>query len=114
MVHTPRFGRDAIWYHFLVELQPQTMVNRAALFLLLTFSILSHAEDLEVLIRTDWYPGEATWTIKDACNGDTLVMSGGPYNGRHNRNKLFTAVEASPPSRYTFEISDSYGDGLCE
>lgn len=59
-------------------------------------------------IMTDNYPGETTWTIKDA-NGNTLY-SGGPYT---STNSIFTVDICEPDGCYDFTINDTYGDGIC-
>ena len=85
-----------------------------SLLLLLCSIVASHAEELKVDVRTDWYPYETTWSVVDECNGAIEVMSGGPYKGRKNKNKAFTESVSLPPSMYTFKIFDSYGDGNCK
>ncbi|KAL7546690.1 hypothetical protein ACHAWF_010021, partial [Thalassiosira exigua] len=65
--------------------------------------------EVDVRVTTDNYPGETTWTVKDV-NGATL-MSGGPYQTAGN---TYTATQTlADPGCMTFEISDSYGDGIC-
>lgn len=59
-------------------------------------------------IKTDNYPGETTWTIKDA-NGTTLY-SGGPYT---STNSIYTIDICEPNGCFDFTIDDSYGDGIC-
>lgn len=64
--------------------------------------------ELVVTINTDNYPGETTWTVKDA-SGQTLY-SGGPYS---SSNSSFTTDMCLPDGCYDFTINDSYGDGIC-
>ena len=65
---------------------------------------------LEVDILTDNYPGETTWNVKSVCDGGSTVLSGGPYSITGSTNFGMACV---PEGRYTFEIKDSYGDGIC-
>lgn len=59
-------------------------------------------------IKTDNYPGETTWTIKNS-NGTTLY-SGGPYS---STNSIYTIDICEPDGCFEFTIDDSYGDGIC-
>jgi len=61
-----------------------------------------------VTIRTDNYPGETTWLLKNESGA--TVASGGPYA---SRNTSYTKEVCLPDGCYTFDISDSYGDGIC-
>jgi hypothetical protein len=65
---------------------------------------------LEVDVSTDSYPGETTWDIKSVCDGGSTVLSGGPYSIAGSTNSVMACV---PEGSYTFEIKDSYGDGIC-
>jgi len=65
---------------------------------------------MQMTLLTDKYPQETSWSVIDNCNGDEIVMSGGGYTTQ------FSTIEESgdfPPSMYTFEIDDVYGDGIC-
>jgi len=59
-------------------------------------------------IITDNYPGETTWTLKDA-SGSTLY-SGGPYS---TQGQTVTETWCLVDGCYDFQINDSYGDGIC-
>ncbi len=59
-------------------------------------------------ILTDNYPGETTWTLKDA-SGATLY-SGGPYS---SQGQTITEIFCLVDGCYDFTINDSYGDGIC-
>ncbi len=63
---------------------------------------------ITVTINTDNYPGETTWTIKDA-NG-TTILSGGPYS---TAGSTFIDTVCAIDGCYDFTINDSYGDGIC-
>jgi hypothetical protein len=60
-----------------------------------------------VQINTDNYPGETTWQIKQ---GNTVLLSGGPYG---QTNTLYSSNVCLEAGCYTFNIFDSYGDGIC-
>ena len=65
---------------------------------------------MKMVLLTDRYPSETFWKIIDNCNGNAIVMSGGNYK------TPFETYEDSanlPPSQYTIQIDDSYGDGIC-
>ncbi|MDF1696117.1 MAG: zinc-dependent metalloprotease [Saprospiraceae bacterium] len=56
----------------------------------------------------DNYPGETTWTLKNA--GGTTLYSGGPYSSAGSTVTVdFCLVDGC----YDFTINDSYGDGIC-
>ena len=66
--------------------------------------------DLELL--TDNWCEETSWTFKDA-DGNTLY-SGGPYQQNVEDNTLFNyTFDVVIGECYSFEILDSYGDGIC-
>ncbi len=56
----------------------------------------------------DNYPTETTWNIKNASNA--IVYSGGPYSAP---NSTVTLPVCLPNGCYTFNIFDTYGDGIC-
>lgn len=65
---------------------------------------------LTVTIKTDQYPDETTWTLKNYSTGAVLA-SGGPYAAA---NTTYTAnVCVSNSATVKFEIFDAYGDGIC-
>jgi len=61
-------------------------------------------------LLTDKYPKETHWNIVDNCNHDAVVMLGSGYT-----TKFETYGDSAnlPPSKYTLEIKDAYGDGIC-
>jgi Metallo-peptidase family M12/Secretion system C-terminal sorting domain len=63
---------------------------------------------LDLQIRTDNYPGETTWEIRNSSN--IVLYSGGPYSAP---NSLHNIQLCLPAGCYTFKINDSYGDGIC-
>ncbi|TXB62080.1 M12 family metallo-peptidase [Phaeodactylibacter luteus] len=64
---------------------------------------------LRLELMTDQYALETQWAIRDTA-GEALYQ-GGPYAGQPN--ELIVASFCLPQGCYTFEVSDSYGDGIC-
>ena len=74
-----------------------------------TFAQCPNGTYVDILIVPDQYPEETSWAVlKD--NGDTLV-SGGPYTNIIDYSPQNTQI-CIPNGDYTFEIYDSYGDGM--
>ena len=65
---------------------------------------------MEMVLLTDRYPKETSWKIVDTCNEDNIVMSGGNYNTAF---ETYRESAILPPSRYTLEVADAFGDGIC-
>jgi len=63
---------------------------------------------LTMELKTDNYPGETTWNIKNSTG--TILYSGGPYNVPNTLNTISLCL---PAGCYTFTINDTYGDGIC-
>ena len=86
-----------------------------AAFSLTTFSSLAQCSEgfssLVVEVFTDNYPGEITWTIQDSSG---IVLEGGPYS---TVSQLYASQICVPSGLdfpcLTFNINDSYGDGIC-
>jgi len=65
---------------------------------------------LELL--TDNWSDETTWEFRNSS--DTVLYSGGPYNGTTQDNTTFLeSFDVSLGECYTFEIFDSESDGIC-
>ena len=62
-----------------------------------------------VFIKTDNFPTETTWDIKD-ISGNTLA-TGGPYS--EPKHTYSTPVDLGFATCYVFKIYDSGGNGLC-
>ena len=80
------------------------------LLLLLLLPILIFAQDTWVNVQFDFdgYADEVTWNLYDS--NQTVVASGGDYaNGQPD---AFHQIESLYSGDYTFELNDSYGDGL--
>lgn len=73
-----------------------------------TFDVILNAETLDVTIDADFYGSEITWDIVDSL-GNVLV-TGGPYSD--GTPTTYIENECLAPGCYTFNIYDSYGDGL--
>ncbi|CED60060.1 Endonuclease I [Moritella viscosa] len=56
---------------------------------------------------TDNYASETSWVLKNSASD--VVFSGSGYNNDTTNIKSMCLVDGD----YTFEISDSYGDGIC-
>jgi len=65
-------------------------------------------QQMSVVIRTDEYPEETSWEIRNAQN--QVVASG---NGGSAASTLTTIPNCLADGCYTFTIFDSFGDGLC-
>ncbi len=60
----------------------------------------------EFTLVTDKYPAESSWEVKDECDGNKVVLSGGSY-----LSALASYVERAEIgySRFTLTVNDSYG-----
>jgi len=62
-------------------------------------------------INTDNYPLETSWKLTNTCtNQEQASQAAGYYT---TPGTLYSQEECVPTASYTFEISDTYGDGLC-
>ncbi len=61
-------------------------------------------------LQTDNYGSETTWEIKD--DAGTVLYSGGPYTDASVLVEDQTEFDLPIAGCYTFEIFDSYGDGM--
>lgn len=61
-------------------------------------------------IRTDNYPSESTWQLRNTAT-NSVVASGGPYSQANTISSQTLCL--TPGQNYTFRILDSYGDGIC-
>ena len=75
--------------------------------IILVISIQSlNAQTITVEVRTDQYPSETSWNIKQ--NGNVIQTSPTGYTSSHT---VYTVNIPLSSGTYTFQISDSYGDG---
>ena len=63
--------------------------------------------DVALSLTTDNYGSETSWELRNAAG--TVVESGSGYAN----NTTYTFNWSLPADDYTFEIFDSYGDGIC-
>jgi hypothetical protein len=66
--------------------------------------------NVQVIITTDSYPAETSWTLTNEC-GIQSSMSGGPFTVKNTVQPAVTNCLTA--SKYKFTINDTYGDGLC-
>ena len=64
---------------------------------------------ITVSITTDTWPNETTWTLSDSAGN--VLSSGGPYTGV---GSTFEEIVCVGDGCYTFDILDSWGDGIFE
>lgn len=74
-----------------------------------SFAIIPNGDQVTLSILTDCYGSEITWDITDDQNN--IVTTGGGY-ADVTGGQLETATICLAPGCYTFNINDSYGDGL--
>ena len=72
---------------------------------------------ITVNISTDYYASETSWAIISST-GATVAQGGGNWADMTTGQAGFTVqapqlVTLNPSQCYTFEITDSYGDGIC-
>ena len=66
------------------------------------------ATDINLSLTFDNYPQETSWQILN--DNDEVVYSGSDYNAANSTFNTTLSLEAGC---YTFNIFDSYGDGIC-
>ncbi|MBR9915765.1 MAG: DUF5011 domain-containing protein [Algicola sp.] len=71
----------------------------------------SGCSNVNLSITFDNYPEETAWTIKNS-SGQT-VASGGTYGSQADGSTLNIAVGCLDDGCYDFQITDTYGDGIC-
>lgn len=80
------------------------------------FTTFSYSSDIfetntvELSITLDNYPQETSWVIRKS-DGEVL-HSGGPYPGQVGQT-ISETLSLNDDDCYTFEIFDSFGDGIC-
>ena len=63
--------------------------------------------NIAVEIRTDQFPGDLSWNIKNSVG--TIVANRNNYNTNHT---IYKNDYCLPKGCYTFNINDSFGDGI--
>jgi subtilisin family serine protease len=74
-----------------------------------TFAIDPNGQVTNLTLTTDCYGSEVTWEIRNSAN--QVVTSGGPYTDVAG-GQTFNISNCLPVGCYTFNIADSYGDGM--
>merc|ERR1711862_200274 len=69
------------------------------------------SESLKISIKTDNYPLETSWKLVNNCNGEEELSK--PAGFYSSANTEYESEVCVPAAEYTFEIADSYGDGIC-
>jgi hypothetical protein len=74
-----------------------------------TSSFSTGDNTLTLSITLDGYPAETTWTVTD--NSNNVLASGGSYTGQENTtvNEQICLTDGC----FSFNIFDSYGNGIC-
>lgn len=67
-----------------------------------------NTEFISITILTDGFAEETTWELRDINNA--IIASGGPYENNTTNNSVINVIDNQC---YTFEIFDSFGDGIC-
>lgn len=75
-----------------------------------TFSSSNADSFVTLIINTDNYGAETTWSVTN--NGGGTVASGGPYT-TGTVEQIVEEICVQSGSCYTFVINDSEGDGIC-
>jgi len=66
---------------------------------------------IQVDVLTDKYPEETSWTLTNTCTGDEVwIKERNEYTDKYTQ---YTETKCFEPGKYTFEIRDSWGDGIC-
>jgi len=65
---------------------------------------------LDILVVTDRYPSETSWTLQNKCTGDLQEVGRGFIE---SETEYGTGQICVPKGDYEFTINDAYGDGIC-
>jgi len=69
------------------------------------------AKDIKVVVTTDNYPGETSWTLTNNCSGQVVGFKAiGDYP---QQNTAFSETFCVEEAKFVFTINDTYGDGIC-
>lgn len=71
------------------------------------------AQDLAVNLTTDLYAYETTWTLTKDSTDDELMKRKYLVNSYETISSVCLEASTSVSTCYTFDIMDSYGDGMC-
>jgi hypothetical protein len=67
--------------------------------------------EVEVIVRHDIYPAETGWTLKDSSGKVLRFQNTGSIT---SREQIVSSTVSVPDGAYTFEIFDTYGDGISQ
>jgi len=73
---------------------------------------LNIEDEMYVLITTDVYGEETSWTLTKDCEG-TVLYNGNGYSSNSKYETQACVPKVSLGSSYNFVINDSYNDGIC-
>ena len=82
-------------------------MKKILIILLLPILLIAQDSWVEVEFEFDDYASEVTWNLS---NGYGVVASGGDYEDE--QPNAFHFIDSLESGNYTFELLDSYGDGL--
>jgi surface protein len=66
--------------------------------------------EVQVQINHDQYPGETGWTLRDSTG---TLISGQAVGSFTTQNSTVTSTSSVALGMYTFEMTDTEGDGIC-
>jgi len=105
-------GKNTSFYAFISEIDSvnvEAFNHVSYAFSLATKESKDAQKDVIFYLKTDNYGSETTWNVKNT-NG-TIIKSGGPYTDGASRYDT-VALNLPEIGCYTFQIKDSYGDGI--
>merc|ERR1712194_855767 len=74
------------------------------------FSCPESESEIKLELKTDFYVPESAWSVKNSAGVTVIERASNHYpsaNTDYSENYCIT------PGEYEFEITDSYGDGIC-
>jgi len=60
---------------------------------------------VEVIVTTDKYPRETSWTLRDACGDGAVIGSGSGYTSEETQ---YSTAYTVPSGKFEFQILDAY------
>ena len=82
-------------------------MRKLLLLVLLPFIVLSQDSWIEIQFEFDQYADEVSWSLYNS--EDTISVDGGYYEYQQPNAYQFIELDSGD---YTFELLDSFGDGL--
>ena len=69
--------------------------------------------DVQLELKTNNYPGDTGWILKDVTNNNLIVEV--PFKSLYNESHIYTESWSNLPcGTYTFAVFDSFKDGWCD